>query len=91
MTYDDLVADMARRSGLHSEVVKRVLVHLPEALQDLEIGDAVRTPLGVFRKVRRDPRTVMLPDGKTSAEVSELTVVKLKPGAKMIVDSGGTD
>lgn len=87
MTYDDLVADLARRSGLHSDVVKRVLIRLPEVLQDLPLGDAVRTPLGVFRKHRRESRTVVLPDGVTPATVAEQTVVRLKPGAKL-TDSG---
>ena len=84
MTYDDLVADLARWSGLHSDVVKRVLIWLPDVLQDLQVGDSVRTPLGVFRKTRREPRTVILPDGITPAQVTELMTVKLKPGSKLI-------
>ena len=83
MTYDDLVALLARQTGLHSAVVKRVLVRLPEALLELPIGDTVRTPLGVFRMSRRKPRPILLPDGETTAEVAEQVVVKLKPGSKM--------
>ena len=94
MTYDDLVAEVARLSGMHSDVVRRVLVRLPEVLHDLPLGDSVRTPMGTFRKTKREPRTVILPDGKTPSQVTERIVVKLKPSGKLVIgeseDSGGS-
>jgi nucleoid DNA-binding protein len=83
MSYDELVTLLAHRTGLHSDAVKRVMVHLPEALQELPPGGDVRTPLGVFRKVQRRSRDILLPDGTTRAKVTGQTLVKLRPGSKM--------
>lgn len=83
MSYDELVTLLARRTGLHSDVVKRVLVYLPEVLQELPPGDDVRTPLGVFRKSQRKARDILLPDGVTRAKVAGQTLIRLRPGSKM--------
>lgn len=83
MTYKELVVRLARQTGLHSDVVKRVLVRLPEVLMDLPDGDEVRTPLGVFRMTRRKSRPIKCPDGTTQAIVPEVVVVKLKPGVNL--------
>lgn len=91
MTYDDLVARLAHQTGLHSDLVKKVLVHLPDALMELTVGGSVRTPLGVFRRTRRKTRQVVLPDGKTSAMISEMSVVKLKPGSRLRSGEGDPD
>lgn len=86
MTYDELVTRLAHRTGLHSEVVKKVLVYLPDVLRDLPMGDNVRTPLGVFRMTKRKTRPITLPDGTTQALVQGMTVVKLRPGSRLQVE-----
>lgn len=86
MTYDKLVTRLVQLTGLHSDVVKKVLVYLPDALMTLPDGGNVRTPLGVFRMVERKPRMVRLPDGATEAEVSRKRIVKLRPGSRLKSD-----
>lgn len=83
MTYDELVTSLAHRTGLHSDIVKKVLTYFPEALMDLPVGGDVRTPMGVFRKTQRNGRTITLPDGTTTAEVAPKAIVRLRPGAKL--------
>jgi len=83
MTYDDLVTRIAHQTGLHSDVVKKVLYRLPDALLELPVGDDVRTPLGVFRMTKRHERPITLPDGETQAVVAQRTAVKLKAGARL--------
>lgn len=84
MTYKELVTRLARQTGLHSSVIRKVLIRLPDVLLDLQPGDAVRTPLGAFHMFKRDSRPNMLPDG-TPARISEMLIVKLKPGARLRV------
>ena len=83
MSYDELITRLAIRSGVHSELVRKVLVHLPDTLLDLGIGDKVYTPLGVFRKIVRKARPIVLPDGKTEALVGRKVLVRLKPGTRL--------
>jgi len=86
MNYEDLIADVAKRSGLHTEVVRRVLFHLPDAMLQLEPGESVRTPLGVFRMMQSQSRGITLPDQKTEATVPAKTVVKLKSGSRLKIE-----
>lgn len=83
MTYDALVARLAQRTGLHSDVVKKVLWYFPDVLGELAVGGLVLTPLGAFRMTERQPRTTLLPDGKTVVAVSHQRIVKLRPGARL--------
>lgn len=89
MSYDDLVADIAARAGLSTDIVKKVLFHLPDALLQLGLGNSVRTPLGIFRMMKHKGRKVMLPDQVREATVPDRVVVKLRPGSriKFSVDS----
>jgi len=84
MTYDRLVIRLAKMTGLHTEVVRRVLFFFPEALMEMKDGGEVRTPLGVFKKGKRKARPILLPDGKTPAVVAGQTVVKLRSGQRLI-------
>ena len=86
MNYKKLVADVAQRAGLHTEIVSRVLYYLPDALLHLEVGDGVRTPLGVFRMRHTPERPITLPDQKSQAIVAEKTIVKLRSGSRLRVD-----
>lgn len=82
MTYKALIADISKRTGLKPKIVKKVLSATPEALLEMEEGDHVRTPLGVFRMTRREKRNVKLPDGPV-AEIDPMLVVRLKPGNRI--------
>jgi len=86
MSYDDLIADVGKRTGLHTEVVRKVLFHLPDALLQLETGDTVRTPLGVFRMTESNARKITLPDGENTATVPAKTIVKLKSGSRLKIE-----
>lgn len=83
MNYDDLIADLAQRTGLHTEIIRKVLFHLPDSLLQMDVGDAVRTPLGVFRMNESKPRPILLPDQQTKAVVPGKTTVKLRSGSRL--------
>ncbi len=83
MTYDELVTRLAHQTGLHSDVVKKVLYRFPDVLRELPVGEDVRTPLGVFRMNERRERPITLPDGTTKAVVAKRAAVKLKAGARL--------
>jgi len=86
MNYDKLITDIAARSGLHSEAVRRVLHHLPDSLLQLKMGESVRTPFGAFRMTQSKGRTISLPIGNEKAVVPAKRVVKLRPGARLKVE-----
>jgi len=86
MNYTQLLADAAKRSGLHTEVVRRVLFHLPDSLVQMDIGDSIRTPLGVFRMTESKSRAITLPDGETEATVPAKVIVKLRSGPRLKVE-----
>ena len=83
MRYDDLVGRIVEQTGQDPETVKAVLFTLPDALLDLREGDHVRTPMGVFRRTRRKPRTVKIPSTQEAALVPEELVVRLRPGNRL--------
>lgn len=83
MNYDDLIAAIAERSGLHSDIVKKVLFHLPDALLQMGVGGSVRTPLGVFRMIFTEARESVLPDRETETLIPAKITVKLKPGNRL--------
>ena len=83
MTYEELVAEVARRSGLTNDRVRAAINHLPDALLKLEEGDKVRTPLGVFIMMKTKERRVTMPDKETTATVPSRRVVKLRPGMRL--------
>lgn len=80
MTYNDLVEDLAIQASQSRRAIREVLEALPVCLMQMEDGDDVRTPLGVFRKVHSPARDITLPDGETKSRVPEKRVVRLKPG-----------
>jgi nucleoid DNA-binding protein len=86
MNYEKLLADVAKRAGLHTEVVRRVLFHLPDSLLQMEVGDDIRTPLGVFRMTQSKARQITLPDQETVATVPAKTIVKLKSGSRLKIE-----
>ena len=86
MTYKELVADIAKRSGQPVPIVKAVLAVTPDALLQLDDGELVRTPLGTFRMTKRNSRRIKLPDGPI-ASVGEKCVVRLKSGNRIKRDA----
>lgn len=83
MKYDELVKDIAESTGQTQAAVRAVLFAFPDALIQLDPGEEVRTPLGVFRMTIRQRRAVTLPDQRTMAEIPEAWIAKLKPGIKL--------
>ena len=82
MTYDAMVAKVAKKLGTNSYTVKAVLAAVPEILVALRHREQIRTPLGVFRMTRRIPRSVIMPNGREVKIPAEM-VVKLKPGGRL--------
>jgi len=83
MNYKNLVANIAARSKHSPEIVRDILFHLPDALIQLNVGEKVRTPLGVFHMIHTKGRMITLPDGVTTAEMPSKTQVKLRPGLRL--------
>ncbi len=85
MTYKELLTDMGARTGLHTEMIHKVLYHLPDSLLLLEIGETVKTTLGWFHMTESKGRVVILPDGKSTSNLLPKVVVRLKPGPRLKV------
>ena len=79
MKYDELVKKISQRTGLASEIVKKILSELPEALQGLGDNEQVRTPLGTFVAWPKDKKKIRLPTGVEAYRKAE-TVIRLRPG-----------
>jgi len=85
VNYKKLVKDLAQRTGLHSEIIIRVLFYLPDSLLQMREGDKVRTPLGTFKKHRTKERPITMPDRQSTAVVPAKVTVRLKPGTRLRV------
>jgi len=83
MTYDKLVARVADATGQSPETVRDILYAVPDALVTLVEGEQVRTPLGVFRLMRRHARPVIPPGGVVPMRVDAELVCKLRPGLRL--------
>ena len=83
MQYDTLVSRIAYLSRQPELVVRDVLYVIPDALLDLTEGDKVRTPLGVFRMVRKIGRKVKLPGSDIQAQLVERLQVRLSAGVRL--------
>ena len=79
MKYDDLVKKISQRTGLASEIVKKILSELPEALSHLADNEKVRTPLGTFVAWPKAQKKILLPTGEEAWRKAE-TVIRLRPG-----------
>ena len=84
MTYTQLVARVAYLSGYPKCVVRAILAKVPDALMEIPEGEHVRTPLGVFRMVRKPRRKVNLPGtSKKGALLRERLQMRLDAGGKL--------
>lgn len=83
MQYDAMVKKAALVANLDPKTVRTVLLALPEVLVTLEEGEKVRTPLGVFRMMKRKGREVTIPTSDERVEIDPEYVIKLKPGSKL--------
>jgi len=81
--YNQFVSHIADVTGLKPSDVKGVFLAAPEALMQLEEGNWVKTPLGVFRMTRRKPRRLLIPGTDQEAMVDERMVVRLKSGSRL--------
>ncbi len=79
MKYDQLVRRISQLSGLASEIIKKVLSEVPEALSHLEDNEKIRTPLGTFVAWPKAEKQIKLPTGKATTRKAE-TVIRLRPG-----------
>lgn len=68
---------------IKQDLVREVLRAMPSGFIDMDEGDWVKTPLGVFRVTRRKTRPVRVPNSTEVAEVPPALVVKLRPGGKL--------
>lgn len=83
MTYDDLILRTTRISGCPEALVRLVFDAIPDGLTDLEPGDQVRTPLGVFRMVQVTKKRTRLFGKNEWSDGHERIFVRLRPGIKM--------
>ena len=83
MTYNDLVAQIARTTGITHDRVRAALDALPSALLLLHRDEKVRTPLGVFTMLETRTREILLPSQDRTVQVAPKLVVKLRPGVRL--------
>jgi nucleoid DNA-binding protein len=84
MTYDHLIAALAEATGQSQAAVRELMFILPDILITLEEGDMVRTPLGVFRMMKRGARHVTPPSGSRSrVKIPDEMVVKMRAGLRL--------
>ena len=84
MTYDNLVSKVSAQSGIEEKMIRDVLFAVPDVLLHLKRGERVRTPLGVFRLIRRAARKVRPLDGSDEPiQIPAEFVVKLKAGNRL--------
>ncbi len=84
MTYEKLVESLSEATNLPPEAVRALLFALPDVLITLEEDERLRTPLGVFRMIRRKVRYVTPPVGsKTRVKVPAELSVKLRAGSRL--------
>tara|TARA_B100001057_G_scaffold427950_2_gene453018 strand:+ start:17 stop:286 length:270 start_codon:yes stop_codon:yes gene_type:complete len=79
MKYDELIKKISQRTGLASEIVKKILSEFPIALSHLEDNEKVRTPLGTFVAWPKGKKKILLPTGEEAYRKAE-TVIRLRPG-----------
>lgn len=87
MPYDHLVTWISQMSGYPKCAVRAILAEIPDALMEMDEGEFVRTPLGVFRMVRKVARLVNLPGSEKRAVVKERFQVRLDPGTGLKRDA----
>ena len=83
MHYNELVKRLSALSGVSCEDTRKVLFSLPDVLVRMQVGENLRTPLGVFRMTHRKPRLVAPPGRDQAFPVIEGLVVKLRSGLRL--------
>lgn len=82
MTYDEVVKDIAKQTGLASRLVRDVLEGFAVSLSKMEIGDYVKTPLGAFSWHHLKKRPIRMANGQMT-EVNERVQMRLRAGPRM--------
>lgn len=86
MSYEELIQQLAEKSGIAPSAVRDVLQHLPDVLLRLQSDENVRTPLGVFRAVERKERSVRTPTTEGEITIQGQKVIKLRSGTRLRQD-----
>lgn len=81
--YREFLRVVAHRLQCDDKYVKYVLHAAADVLGTMEEGEVTRTPFGGFHMCLKKKRPILLPDGKTTAEVSEQLVARLVPGKRL--------
>lgn len=68
--------------GVSEEDVRKVLLHFPDVLMELEEGEQVKTYLGVVKIVRRKRKRVKDPQGRWTHSPERLQA-RLRPGKRL--------
>jgi len=85
--YDEFLFRLANVSGVSVESIREVLYYLPDVLVSMREGEITKTPLGVFRAVRKRARLVVPPKQTKHFPVKEEIVIKIRPGLRLRKDT----
>jgi len=83
MTYQEFITRLKTETGVNKKVLRDILRAIPGVLWELAEEEKVRTPLGVFEKLRREGRANILPNGQP-APARAKTLVRLREGVALI-------
>lgn len=68
--------------GVEDQDIRKVLHVLPDVVMECEEGEQVRTPLGVFKVVRRKSKRVRCPSGVWT-QAPERIQARIRPGKRL--------
>lgn len=83
MDYEHLLGQISKLSGYPKTIVREVLGAVPDGLLALKEEESVRTPLGVFRMVRKKSRKIRLPGSDQMGEVRERLQIRMTAGKRL--------
>jgi len=82
MGYSDLIRKISEITSVSEEDVRNVLSALPSVIIRTPIGSKIRTPMGMFRVVRKGPKKVKDPKGNWTSS-QEKVVAVMRPGKRL--------
>ena len=84
MTYDELIREIANRTGQTQQATRDTLSTLPEVLMaSLEMDEWVQTPCGTFRKKMRKSKRVRSIQSGDWIDTDAKVIINLKPGTRL--------
>lgn len=87
MQYDELLSRLANATGVPKESIREVLYYLPDVLVCMQEGEITKTPLGVFKAVRKRARLIVPPKQTKHFPVKEEIVIKIRSGLRLRKDT----